>query len=251
LTGLAVFGVVVLLTVPFALIRRRRERPPAASPAGAKAPKSAPRRPVPTAGIEVIEGRLDRAVGDRTASMPSSEAVAAADPVAASLHGASELAATVNPTDPVDLDVGVPVVLEERVNWFAERSDAAATNDAVVADDTVEQNTATVRMSEPATPAAIGPEPPASQTGTSEPPSDDDHTLTFVELDMLRQDYEAEHTLTQQASEALRNAVADLEATKAALASTSETVTRELPQQPQPEPIERTVGGAGARVRAK
>ena len=39
--------------------------------------------------------------------------------------------------------------------------------------------------------------------------NDEQMTLTIVELDMLRKDYEAEHTVTQHASQALRDAVAD------------------------------------------
>ena len=54
---------------------------------------------------------------------------------------------------------------------------------------------------------------------------DDEMTLTIVELDMLREDYEAEHTLTQQASQALRDALADLKATKAARAAAAATPT--------------------------
>jgi hypothetical protein len=61
--------------------------------------------------------------------------------------------------------------------------------------------------------------------------ADEQMTLTIVELDMLRQDYEAEHTLTQQGSQALRDAVADLKATQAARAAKVEqTATLELPQ---------------------
>ena len=60
---------------------------------------------------------------------------------------------------------------------------------------------------------------------------DEQHTLTIVELDMLRQDYEAEHTMTQSANEELRDALADLEATQAARAANAETATLEIPQE--------------------
>jgi hypothetical protein len=68
--------------------------------------------------------------------------------------------------------------------------------------------------------------------------ADEQHTLTIVELDMLRQDYETEHTLTQASSKELRDAVADLRATQAARAASAETATMEMPQQPQAETIE-------------
>ena len=55
---------------------------------------------------------------------------------------------------------------------------------------------------------------------------------------MLREDYEAEYTLTQEASKALRDAVADLKATQAARAANADTATLEMPQQPQTETIE-------------
>jgi hypothetical protein len=61
--------------------------------------------------------------------------------------------------------------------------------------------------------------------------TDEQMALTIVELDMLRQDYETEHTLTQHGSQALRDAVADLKATQAARdAQAEQTATLELPQ---------------------
>jgi len=80
---------------------------------------------------------------------------------------------------------------------------------------------------------------------------DDQMALTIVELDLLRQDYEAEHTLTQQTSEALRDAVASLEATKAARAATAETATMEMPQQSDVETADSAADSTTTRSRAK
>jgi len=52
-------------------------------------------------------------------------------------------------------------------------------------------------------------------------------TMTLVDLDLLRQDYEAELTLTQLNSPALRDAVADLKVTEAALAAGEKTAVYE------------------------
>jgi hypothetical protein len=76
-------------------------------------------------------------------------------------------------------------------------------------------------------------------------------TLTIVEVDLLRQDYEAEHTLTQQASLALRDAIADLAATKAARAAIIEASTLESPQLSQSESGDRLADSPTARVRMK
>jgi hypothetical protein len=66
---------------------------------------------------------------------------------------------------------------------------------------------------------------------------------------MLRQDYEAEHTLTQQGSQALREAIADLAATKAARAAAAETT--ELPRPTDAEPGDDTASVSTVRARAK
>jgi hypothetical protein len=60
---------------------------------------------------------------------------------------------------------------------------------------------------------------------------DDEMTMTIAELDMLRQDYEAEHTMTQEANKALRDALADLKTTQAARAANAEVATMEIPEQ--------------------
>jgi hypothetical protein len=221
LLSLAALAVVMLLAAPFALWRRRREQPVVSAPKP-KPAKSPARRLVESAGIEVVEGRLDRGTpNDASSSVRRVEVAAAAVPAAALPNVAEEVALSVNPGDPVDLDVGVPVVLEERVNWFAHGTDSAS-NDAAIGDDTVEQDTATARMPDLGTPTA-------ARHSTAEQTLDDEQmALTVAELDMLRKDYETEHTLTQQASKALRNALADLEATKAARSSTAETETCEV-----------------------
>jgi hypothetical protein len=138
----------------------------------------------------------------------------------------------------VDLDVGAPVV-DEHVDWFADRADAAA--NAGVADETIE-DAATARMSELDSSATVRKPPLEPKADVSEPTIDDEQqTLTIVELDMLREDYEVEHTLTQQANKTLRDAVADLKATQAARAAdaaNADTATLETPQEPQAETIE-------------
>jgi hypothetical protein len=60
---------------------------------------------------------------------------------------------------------------------------------------------------------------------------DEQLTMTIAELDMLREDYEAEHTMTQEANKALRDALADLKATQASRAASAEAPTMEMPQQ--------------------
>jgi len=119
-------------------------------------------------------------------------------------------------------------------------------------DDTIEESFPTARMSELATEPTVRQQAPTSKPDDSEQPIDDQkHTLTIVELDMLRKDYETEHTLTQQSSQELRDALADLKATKASRAATAETATLESPQVSQEEPIDSVADSPTARVRAK
>jgi hypothetical protein len=186
LAALLALGVVILSSVPLAFVRRRKQQ--AAAQRGGKVHESLPRRPVdPVAGIDVVEGRPARAPSDdETASMSGADVTDSGAVVPAGLN---DLALTIGPTDSVDLDVGVPVVMNERVDGFADRANASAVHQ---------------QSRHP-------------KADLSERTMDDDQmTLTMVELEMLRQDYEAENTLTQQTSEALRDAVADLNATKAA-----------------------------------
>ena len=65
---------------------------------------------------------------------------------------------------------------------------------------------------------------------------------------LICQDYETERTLTQQASQELRDALADLKATKAAHAATSETATLETPLVADEETA---ASAPTARIRAK
>jgi hypothetical protein len=246
LTALLAVGVVILLAAPLAFVRRRKQL--AAAQVGGKVQSPQPRRLAdPVAGIDVVEGRLVRASSNhKPASTNSSKAGPVADPGAALPAGLDNLALSIGPTDSVDLDVGVPVMMNERVDWFAERPDPAA-NDAAAGGETVEEHAATARMPGLDTAATVRqPSPPSKPDLSKRPVDDEPMTLTIVELDLLRQDYEAEHTLTQQGSQALRDAVADLKATKAARDATAETATMELPEQSQAETTAST-----ARLRVK
>jgi hypothetical protein len=175
---LALVGAIVL-SVPLSFLwRPKREEEP--RPEVAK-PRAARRRPLvdPTAGIDVVEGELPHAVRSASAS-------AALDFNTGALR----------PTDSVDLDVGTPTVVDERVDQRSDRTATLQQRTLEVAADNID---------------------------------DEQHTLTIAEVDMLRADYEAEHTLTQEASKTLRDALADLKATEAAYAA-GETATLEMPQ---------------------
>jgi hypothetical protein len=224
-----------------AFVRRRKQRA-AARPDG-KLQKSRPGRTLDTvAGITVVESRPPHEPSDdKRASISGSKVDPAAD--------LDDLALTIGPTDSVDLDVGTPIVMNERVDWFAERADAAASDAAAVGDPTIEENAATTRLPDLDTAVIVHQQSRQAEAARSKQSIDDeDMTLTIVELDMLRQDYETEHTLTQ-ASQALRDAVADLKATQAALAATAETSTMELPQESESELAESAAPSRTARVR--
>ncbi len=252
LMALLALGVVVLLSAPLAFVRRRRQQ--AAARADGKAQKSLPRRPVdPLAGIDVVESRLASAPSDdKTASMGSSKAAPVKDSGTVLPAGLNDLAVTIGPTDSVDLDVGAPVMMSERLDWFADRTGASANDDATAGDETIEERTVTVQLPDLDTAATVRQQSPQSKPNPSNQLTDDEQmTMTIVELDLLRQDYEAEFTLTQQASEALRDAVADLEATKKARAATAETSTLELPKQSEAETTDSAPDSTTARVRMK
>ena len=143
-------------------------------------------------------------------------------------------------------------MMSERLDWFADRTGASANDDATAGDETIEERTVTVRMPDLDTAATVRQQSPQSKPNRSNQLTDDEQmTMTIVELDLLRQDYEAEYTLTQQASQALRDAVADLEATKEARAATAETSTLELPKQSQAETTDSAPDSTTARVRMK
>jgi len=233
LTALLALGVVIALSTPILFIRRRKQE--AAKQDGANARSSQPRRLVdPVAGFDVVEGRHARtpssssektAPPNRTAAAPVVSRAVAAPP--------DKHALDIGPVDSVDLDVGTPTMVDEGFDWFGDRADAAAT---AIADAAI---AATARMPEMDTAATVRQQALEPKAEVSEPTIDDEqHTLTIVELDMLRDDYEAEHTLTQAANKELRDAVADLKATQAARAASADTATLEMPQQPQGETID-------------
>jgi hypothetical protein len=252
LVALLALGVVILVSAPLVFVRRRKQQ--AAARARGQVKTSRPRRSIdPVAGMEVVEGRLARASpDDETASISSSKGEPAAYSAAVLPAGLDDLAVTVGPTDSVDLDVGAPVMMNEGVDWFADRADAAAIGDAAAGDETIEENVATALMPDLDTAATVRGQPPQSKRSLSNRAMDDDQmAMTIVELDMLRQDYEAEHTLTHQASQALRDAVADLKATQAAHAATAETSTLELPKQSQAETTDSAADSTTARARMR
>jgi hypothetical protein len=249
LTALLALGVVILLSAPLAFVVRRRKQQQVAARDRGKAQKPRARQPLdPRAGIDVVEARLPRAPADdkpaSTRRKPPTDPALPAGLDARSLN--------IGPTDSVDLDVGVPVVMNERVDWFADRSNAPANDVAAAGDETIEENAATARMPDFDTAATVRqPSAPSKPDLFKRPMDDAEMTLTIVELDMLRQDYEAEHTLTQQGSQALRDAVADLKATKAARDAAAETSTMELPGQSQDETTDSAANTQTARVRVK
>jgi hypothetical protein len=243
---LALGLVIVLVSAPLVLLRRRK-RQAEIQDARPRA-KRPPQRPLdPVAGIEVVETALTRAPTFAKATPPpSSVSVEPLDDGAVVPTGVGDLPLTFGPTDSVDIDVGAPVVLQERVDWFANRADAAAAADIENTKEIREEDAATLRMADFDTGAAIRHEPRRSQAEAAEPVMDDEQlALTNVDLDMLRQDYEAEHTMTQQANKALRDAVAELQATEAARAAAADAATVELPHQQTDAP------STTARRRAK
>jgi hypothetical protein len=177
-------------------------------------------------------------------------AAAASAPVADSSTAVppdlQDIALTIGSTDAVDFNVGAPAETNERVD----ESDRAYIIDA--RDDTLEESFPTARMPAVATEPTVRQQAPSSKPDDSEQPiNDEKHTLTIVELEMLRDDYETEHTLTQQSSQALRDALADLAATKASHAATAETATLESPQVSQEETTDSLANSPTARVRVK
>jgi phage tail protein X len=238
---LALGGIASFAWVAFLRSRRRTN----VAPHTVRSRPASPLRPRVelSSGIEVIE---DRGADPSLLAQPPRVVAAAGD----SAGGAPtlELPLAVGPTDYVDLDIGTPVTMKERVAWFEDRVDAAASDDAAVADETIEENAATVRMPEGG--GSIQPTPGARAARSQRALDDEPMTLTIVDLDMLRQDYEAEHTLTQALSEELRSAVADLEATKAARAAARETADAEG-RQPSAGTNDDLADPTTARIRVK
>jgi hypothetical protein len=217
LTALLALGAALALSTPLVLLRRRK---PAAQEQTRPEPRTAqPRRLVdPAAGIDVVEGRLGRTQTSETMAPQHAAAATLVD----SRAPAPDVTLAIGAADTVDLDVGIPVETDERTAGLDDRTATAVTVGTSAGDDTLE-NSRTTRM----------PQPEGSAAAAREEPIDGDaeHTLTIVEIDMLRQDYEAEHTLTQETSKTLREALADLKATEAARAAGGQTATLEMPRQ--------------------
>ena len=243
---LAVVGL-LLLSVPWAFVRRRRKQQ-AAAQASTKVQEPLRRRPVELASrMHVVEGSLTGTHAARqTAALNTAAIPPVTDSAAALPPYLKDLALNRGPTDAVDFNVGAPVATNEHVDESAR----AYVIDA--RDDTMEESAPTTRMPDIAAEETIDQQPRSATPDRSEQTIDDEKmTLTIVELDMLRQDYEAEHTLTQQSSEALRDALADLAATKKAHAATAETATLESPQMSPAETNDAEADAQTARVRVK
>ncbi len=247
ITALLILGAGAALAALLAFVRRLR-KPPPAPVAGYGIQRPRPRRQVElAAGIDVVESRMPDAPSDRVLAPPHGPVAQLDDESPPELDG---IPLAIGPNDPVDLDVGAPVVIEEGIDWFKDRPPAAASNDAAASDETIEE-AATVRMPEiDATVTASPRRLPESDDRSTRTTDEEQMTLTMVELDMLRQDYEAEHTLTQAFSQELRNAVADLEATKAlrAAGAVSRVASAE---QPQPETTEDSTTSTTLRIGTK
>jgi hypothetical protein len=178
LAGAVASAVVVLWIV------RRRQRP---LPLEEPKPRTAHRRKLvdPTAGIDVVEGELPRIPAAASARQASGTApLDVRAPIAPDFDpGSPQIGATCS----VDLDVGMPTPVVDAVVDEGART-------ATLQQQTVDDPTAVL----------------VEANG-----DDERHTLTVAELDILRADYEAEHTLTPESSEALRDALADLKASDA------------------------------------
>jgi hypothetical protein len=235
LTVALALGFAIGASASFLYFRRRERR--ASLDDDATVRTSGPRRIVdPLAGYEVVQGQLGsaRAPAEHKPAPPSraTAPINVRAPVArveaSGVHSLLETEAVKS----VDLDVGAPAMVHERVDWFADRAaaDAAAPTESSAADDTIE-SAATARIEQQQLEATAD---------LLESTFDDDrqHTLTITELDMLREDYEAEHTLTQTGSKELRDAIADLKATQEARAASASTAKLERPEPRQAEPVD-------------
>jgi hypothetical protein len=243
----------ILLAASAAFVRARR-KPQDAEPPRSKAQEPARRRPIELPSqMDVVEGSLTGTHARQAAALRAAmtPAPAASPARAAPPPDLSAIAQSIASTDAVDFDVGAAVAAAERTD----DTDRAYIIDA--REDTLEDAALTTRLPNAAAdtvrqPRPAPPAPDHTAETVNEPiddEKDDRHTLTVVELDMLRQDYETEHTLTQQSSQALRDAVADLEATKKAHAATAETATLESPQ--VAESADNTINAPTARLRTK
>jgi hypothetical protein len=244
LIALLALGVVLVAAAPLAFIRRRRERQ-AAALGRDRAQKMPARRSIELASaIEVVEERAAHAPAERSAlRMPQFADVADVGDVLPA--GEVDLALSGGATEFVDLDVGAPDLAGDSLDWFTDRSGATGRNRSMTEDETIEDVAATVRIADVDTVTVRRPaiEPDSKPSKLS---MDDEMALTVAEIDLLRQDYEAQLTMTQHSDDALDDAVAELErATKLARDPSAETSTLQLPE------VDDTSGsgGSGARVR--
>jgi hypothetical protein len=212
----ALAGILLSAAVVFL---RRRSRP--SDDDGAQI-----REPVRHRGVE-LPSRIDVVEGSLTdtarqmATVRGATRAAATGAVEALPPDLEDLALAIDAAASVDFDVGAAVASQEGAEATANPGPAGSVSSKAQAD------AATVRINaDPATEATVQQRQPAPEP-EPEPIDDEQHTLTVVELDILRQDYEAEHTLTQAGSPALQEALADLAATQAALPATAETATLE------------------------
>jgi hypothetical protein len=207
LTIVLAFGAGILVSLSLRFIRRREPEP--VVPNETKVHGSHPQQLVdPVAGIDVVEGQLATTHVKRIAV----SGVSAVTPT-----DLEDLATAIGPVDSVDLDIGAP------------------TADEPVA-ATIEEDVATALMPEVETAAAVQQPPPDPKPDFAHQMVDDEQmTMTIAELDMLREDYEAEHTMTQEANKALRDALADLKATQASRAASADAPTMEMQQQSEAE----------------
>jgi hypothetical protein len=242
-------GVVLLLSLTLLVRRQRRPRvvPKVLDKSGASARLSAdadaytveygmtpganPDPALPLAAADVGPDTDDAS----TVSLPAGGTIDLGD---------LALASPVAKTNSVDLDVGTPVATGARVDWFTDESE-----ENTVEDDTL--NAATTRMADVGAELADH-QQPAKASGVSLPAVNDEQmTMTIAEVDLLRQDYEAEHTLTQQLSQELRVAVADLEATKTARAAAGESASSEALHGPRAEAPDPRADSKAAPSRGK
>ena len=245
LVAVLALAAIILVSAAVAFVRRRRNQQADRQQPNRKVQEPLRRRPVELASrMDVVEGSLTGTHTVKLAAAPSGAEIAAvADSGTTVAPDLNEVALAIGATDAVDFDVGAPVATNERVA----ESDRPYIIDA--RDDTLEEDSPTAQMPDVVTERTVRPQASASKPGDSEQPSkDEQHAMTIVEIDLLRQDYEAQHTLTQHGSQELRNAVADLQAAKAAHAATAATATLESPQVSQEET---TADSPTARVRAK
>jgi nucleoid-associated protein YgaU len=144
----------------------------------------------------------------------------------------------VSEMDPVDLDVGTPRTSDVSVDWFAARRARNVVDESTIMMADVEAELARNQET-----AEMNTESLRAQRDTQ--------TMTIVELDLLRQDYETELTLTQANSQELRDAVAELTATQAAYAASGENPILEALEREQEVVTKPRAKNKAAKTRAR